>query len=95
MSIKLARTINKGHWHKGPITTQAVLDQIPAQLTRELSSRQLAMIGDAINQAYHNGRASTGAEVIDESITDGAVWINCIDRAIEWRKQPDGKLLIS
>ena len=90
---KIERLIAKGHWHKGPVTTKAVLEQIPQALIPTLSSTQLAMIADAINTAYHAGRASAGAEVIDESPTDGAVWINCINRAIEWHGKAGQELI--
>jgi hypothetical protein len=77
---KRDRVVALGHWHKGPVTTDAVLAQVPQDVWDECPARIVAQVADAINKAYHAGRASTGAEVID----DNCVCINSLDRAIEW-----------
>jgi hypothetical protein len=52
--------------HHGPVTVEAVLAQIPVELGQKLTGRQLGLVMSAINAAYHNGRASTGAELLEE-----------------------------
>lgn len=76
---------------KGHVTVAAVRAQIPDELTDRLTGHELGLVMSAINSAYHNGRASTGAEVYDANPVDGAVWINAINRSVEWR-QIDGDL---
>lgn len=88
MSIKLERAISLGKWHKGPVTTSAVIGRIPADVIKECPARLIAQVANAINQAYHDGRASTGAEMVDHN----CVWINKLDRAIEWAEK-DGQLV--
>jgi hypothetical protein len=53
---------------KGSNTVNAVLEQIPDELKDQLTGRQLGLVMSAVNSAYHNGRASTGAEVIDAEL---------------------------
>jgi len=43
--------------HTGPVTLQAVLDQIPADLCAELTGRHLGMVMSVVNNAYHNGKS--------------------------------------
>jgi rubrerythrin len=57
---------------KGTNTVNAVLEQIPDELKDQLTGRQLGLVMSAVNSAYHNGRASTGAEVIDGEL----IWVN-------------------
>lgn len=65
--------------HHGPVTIQAVLDQIPDELKQRLTGRELGLVMSAINKAYHNGRASCQAAVIDGD----AIWIDPLDRLFE------------
>lgn len=65
--------------HKGPRTVAAVMDGIPDELMARLSGRELGLVMNAVNNAYHRGRASTGAEVIDAN----AVFVNHLDRVID------------
>lgn len=55
----------------GSRTVEAVLAQIPEDLQRRLTGRELGMVMSAINAAYHNGRASHGG--LD--LCDDAVWL--------------------
>lgn len=80
--IKLQRAIEKSNIFKGNMVKSAVLDQIPNQLLNNLSSSDFALVMDAVNQAYHNGKASAGAEMIDNN----AVWINSLNKGIEWEE---------
>ena len=82
MGIKLTRAMVKSNVHKGSVTMMAILEQIPKRLSTKLSSNDFALLIDAIDSAYHNGKASAGAEIID----DNAVWINGLNRAIEWKE---------
>lgn len=83
MSIKLNRAIDKANIFKGSQTVMAIVDQVPEQLIKNLSSKDLAVVLEAINQAYHNGKASTGAEMIDKN----CVWIENIGRSISIEKE--------
>lgn len=77
---KIARAIALGNWHAGPETTAAVMEQVPAEVISECSARVIAAVASAINSAYHAGRASTGAELIDSDlvfVSDGP----CKDKA--------------
>jgi hypothetical protein len=79
MSIKLNRAIRNANVFKGSVTVDAIMKQIPEQLINNLSSKDLAVVIEAVNKAYHNGRASTGAEMIDTN----CVWINNINRLVD------------
>ena len=63
----------------GQATIKAIRAQIPQELFIELTGRQLGLVMRAVNQAYHNGRASTGAEMVDND----AVWINGKNKLVE------------
>lgn len=69
---------------KGTRTVAAVQEQIPAELFDRLTGHELGLVMSAVNAAYHNGRASTGAEVVDDCLCiDGQLIplaaINAID----------------
>lgn len=81
-SIKMAKARKLYNGFKGYSSLAAVENQIPAELIPQLTAQQLALVMDAINAAYQRGRASTGAEMVD---TD-CVWINGINRMIEWEE---------
>lgn len=65
--------------HHGPVTIAAVLEQIPAGLQKQLTGKQLGMVMSCINNAYHNGKAVCGCEIIDGD----AIWINALDALVE------------
>jgi len=67
---KYNRMIAQYNGHRGPITVSAVMEGVPDALMH-LTGRELGMVMSAINAAYHRGRASCHAEVIDGD----AVWI--------------------
>lgn len=64
---------------KGSETLQAVIDGVPEELFDELTGRQLGFVMKAVNNAYHRGRVSTGAEMVDTN----AVWIASLDRILD------------
>lgn len=66
---------------KGPSTLSAIIDQIPEVFFKELTSKQLALVMETINSAYHKGKADAGAEIIDIN----AVYISKLERIIEWK----------
>lgn len=76
---KYSRMIDAYTGFKGTATVGAVLAQLPETLKKELTGRQLGLVMTAINQAYHNGKASCGAEVIDGD----AIWINSLQALVE------------
>lgn len=73
-STKIRRAEAMGQWFKGAATSQAVMEQIPAAVVAECPARIIAAVGDAINAAYHAGKATMGAEVIDGTF----VWVDCL-----------------
>jgi hypothetical protein len=73
MSIKLDRVKRNATWFRGARTHAAIVEQIPPALVAECPSRLLVLVGDAINRAYHAGRASTGAEVVDDCLWETSV----------------------
>lgn len=78
IKLKRAKDLYKGF--KGFSTLRAVTDQIPEELVDQLTGKQLALVMGAIDSAYQKGKTSTGAEMIDHN----AVYINSIDKIIEW-----------
>ena len=80
IKLEKARKLYKGF--KGYSSLAAVENQIPEELIPQLTARQLAIVMDAINASYQRGRASTGAEMVDTN----CVWINGINRMIEWEE---------
>ena len=56
---------------KGTVTMGAVSDQIPATLKQRLTGAELGLVMSAVNNAYHNGRASHGG--VD--VLDDCVWL--------------------
>lgn len=79
MSTKLNRAISKADCFKGPQTIAAIMEQIPQALVSKLTSSELAMVITAVNAAYHNGKASMGAEVVDGDY----VWVSCLQKGID------------
>ncbi len=65
--------------HHGPVTIQAVQDQIPQELKQRLTGHEYGLVMSAVNTAYHNGRASHGG--LD--LCDDCVWI-------PWVRREDG-----
>jgi hypothetical protein len=78
--IKLQRAIKQANVFKGQTTLSAIKDQLPESLLETLTAKDIALVLEVINKAYHTGRASTGAEMIDTN----AVYIQNIGKVIEW-----------
>jgi len=68
--------------HPGPQTIKAVMSQIPDSMWDTCTSKEIAAAANAINRAYHAGRASTGAEVLDSSPTEALVWIDALNKSV-------------
>ena len=68
---------------KGGATLSAITDQVPEELIERLTGKEIALVMQAINEAYQKGKASTGAEMIDNN----AVYINNLGKVIEWEEE--------
>lgn len=55
-----------------PSIISAIIDHIPQELKESLTGRELGLVMQAVNNAYHAGIASAGAEIIDED----SIWIH-------------------
>lgn len=64
---------------KGERTVGCILRRIPDELKKQLTGKQLGMVMDAIDESYHDGQASAGAELID----DNSVYITKLNSIIE------------
>ena len=53
--------------HKGESTVKAVWSFVPQELQESLTGKELGLVLNAINAAYQAGKASTGAEKIDNN----------------------------
>ena len=80
--IKRNRVVKLLTCHPGPVTVKAVLDQIHDQMWDKCTSAAIAQAANAISAAYHRGRASTGAEVLDSSPTEALVWVGPLNKAV-------------
>ena len=67
---------------KGGTTVAHIRKLIGKELADRLTGHELGLVMSAVNRAYHEGRASTGAEIID----DNCVWIKSLEKAIEWEE---------
>ena len=72
--------------HHGPATIASVLAEIPQELKDKLTGRQLGLVMSAVNQSYHHGKASCGAQIVDGD----AIWI---DKLVGLYKLEDVKTL--
>lgn len=82
-SIKLNRAMELYTGFKGAGTYSEVENQLPEKLVNELTGAQLALVMQAISTAYQKGKASTGAEMIDNN----AVYIEKLNKVIEWNEE--------
>jgi len=80
IKINKARKINKFL----PSQELEVWTLIPQELVTALTAKQLSMVAAAINQSYHNGKAAAGAEVVDSGEKSGAVFVNGLNKIIDW-----------
>jgi transcriptional regulator with XRE-family HTH domain len=87
--IKIERGIRRSKIHKGVATINDVTGRVPQSISEKLTADEYAELLNCINRAYHDGKASAGAEMIDKN----AVWVDCLNAAIEWDK--DGTLKMS
>lgn len=78
-AVKLEDALAKSTIHKGGSTVSAILEQIPSNLIDRLSSDDIACIIGIVDKAYKKGKASTGAEMIDND----TVWINHLQKEIK------------
>lgn len=82
-SIKLNRAHEEYTGFKGAETYTTVEKQLPEELIEKLTGKQLALVMQAISKAYQSGKASAGAEMIDNN----AVYINRLGKVIEWSEE--------
>ena len=82
-AIKLNRAYNLYTGFKGASTVRKVFERIPDELLQGLTAKQIAAVAEIVAQAYEDGRASTGAEMIDNN----AVYINNLGKIIEWNEE--------
>lgn len=68
---------------RGTQTVRDVKAGLPVELVPALTGAQLGLVLNAIDDAYHRGRDSTGASICDG---DNMVWINQLNRGIEWKE---------
>lgn len=57
-----------------PMATAEIWSRIPEDLKDKLTAKELSLVMQAMNDSYHAGRTSTGAEKIDAD----CIWINGI-----------------
>ena len=74
-----AAAISEYKGFQGEQTINHIMKHIPKCLQERLTGTELGMVMNAVNAAYHDGKASCGAEVIDGE----AIWINKLDRLFE------------
>lgn len=65
---------------KGGATVDHIKKLVGKELADKLTGHELGLVMSAVNRAYQEGKASAGAEMIDSN----CVYINGLDRAIEW-----------
>lgn len=86
VKIKKAQKINRFL----PSQERDVWDLIPQELITALTAKQLSLVASAINQSYHNGRASCGAEAVESNEKSGAVFVNGLNKIIDWEITEEG-----
>jgi hypothetical protein len=74
--------------HKGRQTVAHIKKLIGKELADRLTGHEFGLVMSAVNRAYHEGKKSTGAEMLDTDI----VWINHLNRGIELVSK-DGELV--
>jgi hypothetical protein len=77
---KMVRALAAYDGHKGEQTVNHIKELIGPELAGRLTGKEYGLVMSAVNRAYQEGKASTGAEMID----DNAVFINKLNRVIEW-----------
>ncbi len=53
---------------KGDRTLESVMSFIPDVLMERLTGRELGEVMNAVNTAFHSGKAAAGAEVVDDCL---------------------------
>lgn len=66
-----------------PAAEREIFRLLPESAIGSLTSSQIADVCKAIDKSYHNGRAAAGAEMI----SDDAVYIDSLQKIIEWREE--------
>lgn len=77
------RALDNYKGFKGESTIRSITERVPDELIEKLTARQIALVMEAINKAYNDGKASAGAEMIDNN----AVYINSLGKVIEWNEE--------
>jgi hypothetical protein len=77
---KADRALKAYDGFKGGATVDHIKKLVGKELAERLTGHELGLVMSAVNRAYQEGKASAGAEMIDSN----CVYINGLDRAIEW-----------
>ena len=64
---------------KGGQTVAHIKKLIGKELAGRLTGHELGLVMSAVNRAYHEGKASMGAETVDGDY----VWVNCLDKGFD------------
>lgn len=64
---------------KGGATVEHIKKLIGKELADKLTGHELGLVMSAVNRAYHEGKSSTGAEVVDGDY----IWVNCLDKGYD------------
>lgn len=76
---KMDRAMAAFDGHKGAQTVCHIKEIIGNELSQLLTGKQYGLVMSAVNRAYHEGRASTGAEVVDGDY----LWVNCLNKGFD------------
>ena len=79
---KMDRAMANYAGFKGTQTVGHIKKLIGKELEGCLTGREYGLVMSAVDRAYQAGKASAGAEMID----DTCVWINSLNRSIEWQE---------
>jgi len=77
---KDSRTMAAYDGFKGGATVAHVKKLVGKELASRLTGHELGLVMSAVNRAWHEAKASMGAEMIDSN----CVWIKSLDKGIEW-----------
>ena len=76
---KTARAMAAYDGFKGSRTVAHIQKLIGKEIAERLTGHEFGLVMSAVNRAYHEGKASTGAEVIDGDY----VWVNCLNKGYD------------
>lgn len=77
-NTKIVRAMQMCYFYRYPATCNAIFSRVPNEIIVNCTANQIALIAKAIDNAYHDGQDSTGADMI----SDDCVWVNKLNMAI-------------